>query len=232
MKKKLKLMILILLSFSVYFIYQETKNSNMKIMNIGEGLSQGINSYGIKDYSYVDYYKDYTQKQNQKIIINNTYSKKDITLEELLEKIKNDPKLKRDLRESHKLFINIGYNDLIYKMCLQERMNDSNFNIMMQEIKNDYNKLFKEIRKYYKNDIIVIGYYQSNKDEYYTNKGIRKINEILENNKEITYIDTYQLLSNRKKYFSNPNSYYPNSFGYDAIAKKIITKALDNSKKI
>ena len=40
--------------------------------------------------------------------------------------------------------------------------------------------------------------------------------------KEITYIDTYKLLSNKEKYFSNPNSYYPNKLGYQKIFQEII----------
>ena len=58
MKKTTKLLILIILSLSVYFIYQNTKSNNIKILNIGDKLSQGINSYGIKEYGFIDHYKD------------------------------------------------------------------------------------------------------------------------------------------------------------------------------
>ena len=63
MKRVIKLSILILISLSVYFIYQETNHKNIKILVLGDSLSLGINSYGIKEYGDVDYYKDYLVKK-------------------------------------------------------------------------------------------------------------------------------------------------------------------------
>ena len=112
MKKIIKLLILIILSLSVYFIYQQTKNKTITIMAIGDGLSLGINSYGIEEYSYLNYYKDYLEEEN--IILSNNYSKKDLTIKETIETITNKASIKRDLREADKLFLNIGDNDLIF----------------------------------------------------------------------------------------------------------------------
>ena len=54
MKKLLKLLLLLLLNISVYFIYNSTKNSVYTITSLGDGVSLGINSYAIDDYSYAD----------------------------------------------------------------------------------------------------------------------------------------------------------------------------------
>ena len=227
MKKIIKLLILIILSLSVYFIYQQTKNKTITIMAIGDGLSLGINSYGIEEYSYLNYYKDYLEEEN--IILSNNHSKKDLTIKETIETIKNKASIKRDLREADKLFLNIGYNDLIFYLNLEDNITQPKYHKIIRNIEKDFENLIKEITKYYKNEIIVIGYYKSNKDDSYIEKGILDLNNYLKNNHKITYIDTYHILENRNKYFSNPNSNYPNNYGYQRIATKIIEKTLEKS---
>ena len=232
MKRVIKLSILILISLSVYFIYQETNHKNIKILVLGDSLSLGINSYGIKEYGYVDYYKDYLVKKNKKISINKDYSKKELTIEELKEKIKTTPSLKKELSESHQLILNVGYNDLLYKLSLEQNNKNLNLNKNIKEIESSYQELIKEIDKYYNNSIILIGYPPSNQDDYYKNIGIKKINKILKNTPKSSYIDTYQLLNHKDLFFSNPHSYYPNRYGYQAIAKKIIEKTLEKQEII
>lgn len=221
MKKIIKLLILIILSLSVYFIYEKTKNTTTTILCIGDNLSLGINSYGIKEYGYIDYYKDYLTSKNKKVYLINKYSQKDLSIKELLIMTKNNPSLKKDLRESNQLILTIGYNDLIYKMSIENSINNNKLKIIINDIENEYNQLINEIRKYYKNKIIVIGYYKSYKDDYYINLGIKQLNNKLAINPNIIYIDTYNLLSNRKKYFSNPSNYYPNRYGYQLISKQL-----------
>ena len=65
MNRKTKLLILILLSLSVYFIYKNNNHKEIKITSLGDGLSLGINSYGVKEYGYLDYCKDFF-KSNQR----------------------------------------------------------------------------------------------------------------------------------------------------------------------
>ncbi len=224
MKRPIKLLILIIMSLSVYFIYQSTKESTVQILSLGDGLSIGINSYTIVDYSHLNYYEDYLKSKNKKVKVISDYSREDLTIHELLEEIKTNNTLKRDLMESHKLFITIGYNDLLYKMSLEEDISIPKLNSIVDEINTEYKELLEEIKKYYKNEIIIVGYPKSNKDDYYVNLGIRKLNRVLNTN---NYIDTYTILNNREKYFSNPNSYYPNRLGYEKIYKEI--KKLDKN---
>jgi hypothetical protein len=220
MKKIIKLIILIIMSLSVYFIYQDTKNSKLTLTSLGDGLSLGINSYGIKEYSYIDYYKDYLNKTNKKIVVNN-YSKKDLSIEEAKELVINNKEITRTLMETNILIINLGYNDLLYKINLDNNLTNNKLTLIIKEIETNYNDLIKEIRKYNKNKIIVIGYYSPNNDNYYLNKGVIKLNKLLKNNKEVEYIETYNLLSNREIYFSNPNSNYPNRYGYKEISNSL-----------
>ena len=218
MNKPIKLLILILLSLSVYFIYQNTKESSIQILSLGDGLSKGINSYTIVEYSHLNYYEDYLKSKNINVKTISNYSNENLTIHELLELVKNNNYLKRDLMETHLLFITVGYNDLLYKLSLEEDISIPKLNKIIDEINIEYKELLTEIKKYYKNEIIIVGYPKSNKDDYYLNLGIRKLNRLLNTN---TFIDTYNLLNDRNKYFSNPNSYYPNRQGYKRIYEEI-----------
>lgn len=218
MSKKIKLLILIIMSMSVYFIYNNTKDKTINIISLGDSHAEGITSYGIKDYSYDDYLKLFLK--DHKINTNlEKYSSKDMSIDKMLFIIKNTNKIKKDLRDSHILIINLGYNDLLYKLISREKLENS-----IYEINRDYNNLIKEIRKYYHNQIIVIGYSTNNIEDYYQVKGITMLNNVLKSNEEITYIDTVSLLKDDKRYFSNPNSNYPSNLAYMEISKKIIKK--------
>ena len=227
MKKLLKLLLLIVVCSSVFYIYQNTKNSKYNIVNIGDELSISINSYGIKDYSPISYYKNELLKTHKKVNINNKYSEYENSILLMLEKIKNDNYLKKILSSSNQVIITLGYNDLIYKLNVSDELNSSKFYKIIKEIELNYNNLIKEIRKYTQKEIIVILYPDTYKEDYYLKKGIVYLNQLLKNNKEITYIDTYDLLNDKKKYFSNPYSYYPNRYGYIEISREIIRKTLE-----
>ena len=225
MNKCIKLLSLIILSLSVYFIYLNTENKVLNILVIGDNYSQGINSYGIKEYSYIDYTLE--ELETNKEIKLKKYITKDQSITNTLNYIKLTSDIKGYLKDAHILILNIGYNDLIYKLSIKE-YNQTNNNIY-NEISNDYNNLLQEIRKYYKREIIVIGY-PLYKDTS-INTSIIKLNNIL-NNDNISYIDTNKILSNREKYFSNPHNNYPNRNGYLELSKEIIRKTLEKQENI
>lgn len=220
MNKLIKLFILIILSSSVYFIYNITKDSKINILTLGDSLCEGINSYGNKDYSYLDYY----MLDSRMGVVLKKECSKDMSIEKMLNIVKYDSKIKKELKESHYLVINLGYNDLLYKLSITENINIYKVKYIIDKIIMDYDELITEIKKYYDNEIIVIGYYKANTSNTYINYGISEINKYLKSNILISYIDTYNLLKDSEKYFSNPNSYYPNSKGYMEIATKIKKK--------
>lgn len=226
MKKVTKLFFLILILISVYFIYNSTKNSKYHLLNIGDGLSQGINSYGVRDKGYIDYYKDYLNKKEKEVVINNKYSKKDMTISYLLNKLRDNSEIKKDLINSHQLIICLGYNDLLYKMSIEENIDNKKLNTIIKELSSDYNDLISEIRKYYKNKIVIVGYYKPNRKEYYLNRGIKLLNMVLKSNENVIYVDTYDYLD-ISKYLDNSSSSFPNKTGYYLISRKIIEKTLE-----
>ena len=140
--------------------------------------------------------------------------------------------LKQTLRESTILTLSIGLNDLIYQMSLSEELTDSTIDKIISNIEKDYKKLIREIKKYYQYDIYIVGYYSVNTNNY-LNKGIRKLNNIYRNDKDVIYIDTYTLFESNKSYRSRSQSIYPNNKGYEAISRQIVLKAskkLENSR--
>ena len=187
MNRPIKLLILIILSLSVYFIYNNT-NKTIKILILGDSK---------------------LTFSNISVNINDKFTMNNLSTKHLLEKIKLERTIKRDLIESHYLILRVGYNDLIYDLSLEDDINNHHFNKITTSIEKDYNNLIKEIRKYYKNKIIVVGYPRTNKENYYINIGIKKLNRILKNNKEVTYIDTY---------------YYSNKSLEDKIIHEILAK--------
>ena len=227
MKKIIKLVVLLVICSSIFFIYQKTKNNYYNIINIGDELSISINSYGIKDFSPAHYLKNELTKTYKKVRTNNKYSEYENSIKNMLEKLKYHNEIKKDLANANIVLLTLGYNDLIYKLNVTDELSESKFDKIIKAIEKDYNDLINEIRKYTKRKIIVILYPDTNKNNYYLKKGIRYLNEILKNNKEIIYIDSYNILSNRTKYFSNPYSYYPNREGYLEISKEIIIKTLE-----
>ena len=57
--RKLKLLTLIILSSTVFFIYNKTNYNNITYTSLGDSLAVGIDSYGQRTYSYSDYVKEY-----------------------------------------------------------------------------------------------------------------------------------------------------------------------------
>ena len=103
---------------------------------------------------------------------------------------------------------------------------------IISNIEKDYKKLIREIKKYYQYDIYIVGYYSVNTNNY-LNKGIRKLNNIYRNDKDVIYIDTYTLFESNKSYRSRSQSIYPNNKGYEAISRQIVlktSKKLENSR--
>ena len=57
-----KVLLILILFLSCYFIYNKTEDDKVYYLAIGDSLSKGINEYGIVSYGYADYVKDYLKK--------------------------------------------------------------------------------------------------------------------------------------------------------------------------
>ena len=236
--KKMKLLTLILLSLSVFFIYNKTNHNNISYTNLGDGLAKGIDCYGRVDYGYSDYVKDYLKDTDKLKNYSNEFTSKEMTIEKLHNTILRNEKMLQEnknndiryvLRDTDYLTITIGLNDLLYKLSLTDEYTNASLNQIIKEIESSFNALIDEIRKIYPNKIYIIGYYNTDKNNDFFDIAIKKLNKIYQNNENVIYISTNEISNNSDKYLLNPNSYYPNNEGYQVISTKIINKI---SKKL
>ena len=143
--RKLKLLSLILCSLLTYFIYMGTKDKNsITYLNLGEGNNYNITNYLTKKNQL---HRNYNYISNEMLIRD---LKKGI---ELNAKTKEGEYLKKALREANLLTISIGKNDLLLKRELGQKTN----NEIANEVSKETIELIKEIKKYYKYDIYLIG---------------------------------------------------------------------------
>ena len=136
-------------------------------------------------------------------------------------RIEEDYYLKKVLRESDIVVVNVGMERIInsydkYDMNKNYRLFD--------ELCIEIESLIKEIRKYAKGDVLLIGfynptnYYDSKTDELFYNTDI-KLNNIMEKYSSI-YIDLYdKIKSNQYKDAKKP--YLLNSYGERMISDTI-----------
>ncbi len=238
--RKTKLLILIVLSLSVILIYNKTNNHNINYTTIGDSLSLGIDSYGKQDYGYSDYVKDYLIDTNKLNTYSKSYTSKSMMINDIKISLISDQKmtnnnkndnLKMILRETDILTMSIGIDDLLYKMTHLSEKTDDNLNIIIDEIKISFEELIEEIKKVYRGPIYIIGYYNFQNTDLFYKKAISKLNNIYEENSDITYISTEEISQNPNIFMSNPNSYYPNYKGYRLISTKIIDKITKKLEK-
>lgn len=234
LSRKMKLLILLIISSSVFFIYKENNQNNITYLALGDGYALGIDSYGRKDYGYSDYLKDELENEKKlnnyiKSFANSTMSIKNLYDDILINKeitLKNKKiNIRRSLREAELVTISIGLNDLLYQLSITDHLTEYKLNKIIEEIDTSYEKLLKEIKKYYQYDIYVIGYYNINENNKDLQKAIQKLNQVLEK-KEIIFIPIYDLFEQNPNYRSNPTSIYPNNLGYQAISNQIKNKYL------
>lgn len=238
LSKKIKILILLLMCSSIYFIYKATNYHNITYTVMGDSLSLGIDAYGQKVYSYGDYVKEYLIERNKLKTYNNTYTTEDMTIEKLYgtlltnKKVLNGNKkcsIKDMLHETDYLTISVGLNDLLYKIKLTTDLTENDLDQIIDEIEENFNSLIKEIRRAYNRDIYIIGYYNFDINNNFYKEAIKKLNNVYKSNQEVIYICTYIISDNKNIFLPNPSSYYPNYKGYQVISSKIIDKI---SKKL
>lgn len=232
-KKYIKIIVLILTCLLIYMIYSKTSTNNITYLSLGDGYAMGINCYGVKDYGYSDYLKDYLEKNNKLHKYYNDFSYKEIRINDLYKDIlinkenNNGENLKQALRSSNLLTISIGLNDLVYKTSITGKLSTYQQKIIINDIKTDYKKLINEIQKYYKYDIYIIGYnnfYPQNTVERNMLDNLNDEIKKLSTEKNIKYVETNSLFTKNSGYLENPNSNFPNTNGYYQIYNKIIEK--------
>lgn len=230
-KKHIKFLVLILTCILVYAIYNDNP-PKVNYISLGDGFAEGINSYNAKDYGYNMYLRDYLKKNQKLHTYYQNFSYQECTIRDIYKDIlinkkdQNGVNLKQALRDSNLLTISVGLNDLFYENRINTQLTESEQKQILKKINQDLNQMYQTIRKYYKFDIYVIGYYNffpHNSVEKRMLEALNKELEELSTKKRVKYINVDNLNNN---YLENPNSFYPNSQGYQKIYQQIL-KDLD-----
>lgn len=212
MKKIIFILLTILIVFFIYFLNIDRK---VFYLSIGDYLAYGINNLNIVDNNYSDNIKNkYNSKLKQYI---NYSSIDDYRVTDLINDIKynktiiykeKEYKIQNLLIKANLITISIGMNDLLYKNNIDKYEYGD-------ELLKDMEKLLFLIRKYNKDKIYVLSFYNIINNEELITYLNKKLMSICEKN-NIQYVDISKL-----------NNYiiigkYPTNDGYSYITNKLI----------
>lgn len=243
-KKKILVLlgILLFVSVGVFIIYKGTYKEQFNYVVLGDSLSAGRNPYGIDDYGYADYVRDYL-KQKNKLGSYLSYAisgytigdvKNDIDLNRSIKVNGKSQNIKKALRDSNIVTISIGGNDLLKGINISSMPQlVSNKEFLEQRIDDIIVKLddlFRLIKKYAKGNIVVVGYYNPlpHLEKYKNDMDkiislIDKKYESLCNKHDIYYVEISKDISNNIDYLPNPLDIHLNKEGYKTISDSIIS---------
>lgn len=228
----MKIIILIIFISVVCFI--SVKEYNKKVINYTIIGDKSLFSNTVKSVNYVDLISNYLLEEDKLGFYSKDFIYENIRVTDLLNKIKendiqDDLSIQNILNKTNLLIINIGNNELNYKISNidVENANDKYIYKYLDEVINDIMHLLYKIDNISKANIIFIGYYNdtvnSYNDRYYDyinsklEKKLKKLN--------ITYINTQKILNEKRSYLDIDKNVYITSDGnirlYDVILSKI-----------
>ncbi len=218
---KLKLITIFIIStVIILFIYYGTNEHKYNIVALGDGTSLGVNYYGIPNYNFNTYLKDYLQEQKKLKKFNQKYANHKLTILELNQQIKDNKeiehqKLQNILYKADIITVSVGLEELILKSNTR-KLSDYYIN----KYCNEMNDLFSLIKIYRNKYVFIIGLYETNNLDAYV---VSKINSYLKElcfDYNYTFIDISDI-NKSDKYFVTYNEYYLNYLGHEYIFYKI-----------
>ena len=227
MKKIISILILFL---SCYFIYNLTIDNELFYLSIGDGIAKGITDDGkVSEYNYTDSIKNYLISKNKLKGFNNSFVDKDYRITDLLRIIKykeeivvnNDHiSINELLKKADIVTISLGMNELYYKILVD----NNNIYSYIDGMLSDMELLLKEVDRYNHKKVIVLGYYNTkdnNKDIFnYVNYKLKNI----VNKRGFEFVDVDKIINNNTNYFTNNTNFYLNNEGYQKISQIIVEK--------
>lgn len=227
MKKIISILILFL---SCYFIYNLTIDNELFYLSIGDGIAKGITDDGnVSEYNYTDSIKNYLTSKNKLKGFNNSFVNKDYRITDLLRIIKykeeivvnNDHiSINELLKKADIVTISLGMNELYYKILVD----NNNIYSYIDGMLSDMELLLKEVDRYNHKKVIVLGYYNTtNNNQDIFNYVNYKLKNIV-NKRGFEFVDVDKIINNNTNYFTNNTNFYLNNGGYQKISQIIVEK--------
>ena len=244
MRKHIKLIVFCISLFIVFITYMSFASQNRKknYIALGDSVAAGRNPYGVEEYGYTDYIKDYLEQNELLAFYTKEFAHSGFTTDDVIDEIEDNDTievdnrtiyLKEALRESNLVTISIGANNFLHTVSLdnlEEKLKDMvGTKKQADSIIGDIKVLLELIKKYAKEQIIVVGYYNplprftSHKAEIdelvkYFDYKLQLLCEDL----DIDYVDIFDIFDGEKDLIPNPFDIHPSKKGYQLIAEKII----------
>ena len=218
-----RIIFIIIIVIGIVIIYNITKDKKIYYLSLGDELT-------IQDDSYPIIIKEYllNNKKLEKIV--NEYYISNMRTVDLINMINNNKEIinnnkkttiQNSLIKADIVTISIGTNDLTLKFAMSNLYNEEEIYNYIDDYIIDLDSLLKLVRKYCKERIVFVGYYNffnNNSLEKYYKYLISKVKKVTKKY-NIYYLDIYDDLNNLN-YRNNNN--YPNKNGYTYIGQKII----------
>lgn len=244
MKKLKKVIILFLILILVFTIYILNIDKKIYYVALGDSLAAGQNPYNQMGYGYSDYVSNYLKENKLLQYYTKDFTKSGYRINDVEKDLNENKKvvingekhgIKEILRNADLLTLSIGANDIFYKLGITNVSNINineitNLNSYINETLKDLDKLITYIQKYFKKDMILVGYYNplsSTSSEYCRklepvfikiNSGMKKIAK----KHNIHFIEIYEIFKENPEYLPNSNDIHPSNKGYEVIASSII----------
>lgn len=229
MKKHYKLLFMIVILIFVFSIYRLFPKQKLNYIALGDSVAEGRNPYGETGFSYTDFFYEKLKKEGKIKDYKKEYSHSGYTTADVINDIIRSGDIKRDLRESDLVTISIGANDFLDSLDLKN-VNLDNMDLYRKNIESIFpnvDNCMKEVRKYAKNKIYIVGYY--NPLPFLYNLGSEKVDALfnyidqsyqkIADKYDCVYISNYDLFKNHPEYLPNPMDIHPNLKGYEAMAE-------------
>lgn len=236
--KTIKRVLVLLIMILVVVIYLTNKDTKIYYVSLGDGLGRGMNANDKIGYGYSDYIKEYLEDIDKLEFYTKQFSDKDKRTTDIINNINDNIEIiedskpltiKKALMHADIITLSTGLNELLYKLQ-NENLDSYQMYKYIDNLIEDIDDLIDIIKKYCKEDIFILGYYNP-----YVNKNVSDDidkyikyanNKLIELSKdeEIIYIDLYNILKNNSQVFTSVDSNYPNIDGYKLISREIIEK--------
>lgn len=230
-KKHYKLIIFLLIIFTVFLIYKDNHVNYFNYTSLGDGYALGVNSYGVEEYGYSDFIQEKLRENNKLKLYTKAFTEQDQSINRLYEAIVTNEKktinnternIRQILRESDLVTLTIGLNDIIYQISISRNISEYRLNRIMDKIETELIQLIQEIKQYYPKELYVVGYPNLPIENSYIKEGIKKLNDIYKKIDNVTYIDITSIID--YKDFLQTNCLYPSKKGYYKISKEVLKK--------
>lgn len=237
--KMKKVLCLLIICLCVYAIYYFNHTDKITYIAIGDFLSVGIDSNGNTNYGYSNYLANYLRNKDLLKNYNNDFATTGTRVVDLKNELETNQTMTRDgkslslkkcLREADLVTLSVGMDDILTSLTLStvsvENISNKEITAIVDKTIKELDILFKELRKYAKEDIIFIGFYNPLEEDSLTIERlytylITKTKDLCQNY-NIKYLDIYNLFKENKDYIDNPTNIYPSTEAYQVIATKII----------